>query len=140
MFSVNPCVSEEHILSLSRMSGGRSPDHWTSPLLSGTSAVEAHTRAMAKSARRAAAHRSNWGVRTTGRSGRQWTACAAAMVVIVSTTFMGTILVQATMSPGYATWQDKTSTLLRAFGMGPALDRVETWLYTRSAPSDTPPD
>jgi hypothetical protein len=62
------------------------------------------------------------------------------LVVIASTVFMGTLFVQMAVAPGYATWQDKTSTLLRAVGMGPALDEVETWLYTRSAPSDTPPD
>jgi hypothetical protein len=62
------------------------------------------------------------------------------LVVIASTVFMGTLFVQMAVAPGYATWQDKTSTLLRAVGMGPALDQVETWLYTRSAPSDTPPD
>jgi hypothetical protein len=59
---------------------------------------------------------------------------------IASAVFMGTLFVQMALAPGYATWQDKTSTLLRAVGMGPALDHVETWLYTRSVPSDTPPD
>jgi len=62
------------------------------------------------------------------------------LVVIASAVFMGTMFVQMAVAPGYATWQDKTSTLLRAVGMGPALDQVETWLYTRSVPSDTPPD
>jgi hypothetical protein len=62
------------------------------------------------------------------------------LVVIASTVFMGTMFVQMAVAPGYATWQDKTSTLLRAVGVGPALDQVETWLYTRSVPSDTPPD
>jgi hypothetical protein len=62
------------------------------------------------------------------------------LVVIASAVFIGTLFVQMSVAPGYATWQDKTSTLLRAVGMGPALDQVETWLYTRSVPSDTPPD
>jgi hypothetical protein len=62
------------------------------------------------------------------------------LVVTASTVFVGTLFVQMAVPPGYATWQDKTSTILHAVGMGPALDRFETWLYTRSVPSDTPPD
>jgi hypothetical protein len=89
---------------------------------------------------RHAAHRNNTGTRTGGRRGRRWTVCGAVLVVIASAVFIGTLFVQMSVAPGYATWQDKTSTVLRAVGMGPALDQVETWLYTRSVPSDTPPD
>jgi hypothetical protein len=62
------------------------------------------------------------------------------LAVIASTVFLGTLFIRTTLSPGYATWQDKTSNVLCAVGLGPALDRFETWLYTRSVPSDTPPD
>ena len=42
--------------------------------------------------------------------------------------------------PGYATWQDTASTLLRQYGLGPALDAYENWWYTRTLPSDATPD
>lgn len=47
---------------------------------------------------------------------------------------------QVYVTPGYASWQDKTSTLLREVGLGPLLDRWENWRYTRQAPPDLPPD
>ncbi|MCU1701523.1 MAG: hypothetical protein JWR34_7586 [Mycobacterium sp.] len=108
-------------------------------VLSGTSAVAADSDAMVRSGRHAV-HRRHTGTHTDARRGRRWTVWAAALVVIASTVFLGTQFAQTAVAPGYATWQDKTSTLLRAVGMGPVLDRAETWLYTRSAPSDTPPD
>jgi hypothetical protein len=101
--------------------------------------VAADSGAMVRSGGHAE-HRGNTDVRTGGHRGRRWTVFAAVLVVIASAVFMGTLFVQMAVAPGYATWQDKTSTLLRAVGMGPALDHVETWLYTRSVPSDTPPD
>jgi hypothetical protein len=55
--------------------------------------------------------------------------------------FGGAVLVPQMVAPaGYATWQDKTSTALRTVGLGGALDQFENWFYSRSAPSDTPPD
>jgi hypothetical protein len=86
------------------------------------------------------ARRSDAGARTGGPHARPWTRGVTALAVIASTVFLGTLFVRTTLSPGYATWQDKTSTVLGAVGLGPALDRFETWLYTRSVPSDTPPD
>src|SRR5258707_300164 len=85
-------------------------------VLSGTSAVVADSDAMVGSGRHAV-HRSNTGTHTDAHRGRRWTVCAAALVVIASTVFLGTLFAQAAVAPGYATWQDKTSTLLRAVGM-----------------------
>lgn len=63
------------------------------------------------------------------------------LLVVASMVFGGAMLVPQMVVPaGYATWQDKTSTALRAVGLGGALDQFENWLYSRSAPSDTPPD
>lgn len=64
----------------------------------------------------------------------------ATLLIVAMLTLAGAGVHQAVSTPGYTTWQDTTSTMLRAVGLGPALDRFENWLYTRSAPSDVAPD
>jgi hypothetical protein len=68
-------------------------------------------------------------------------AIAAATILIAGSAVVdATAVVQLTARPGYATWQDRASTTLTAVGLGPALDRFENWLYTRSEPPDTAVD
>ncbi|BAH55666.1 hypothetical protein MLGJGCBP_01807 [Rhodococcus sp. T7] len=47
---------------------------------------------------------------------------------------------QALLAPGYATWQDKSSSWLRDHGAAPLLNLYENWLYTRHPPSNAQPD
>ena len=47
--------------------------------------------------------------------------------------------VRALTVPGYASWNDKTSSWIRDHGGGPVLNAYENWRYA-SPPPDTPPD
>lgn len=71
-----------------------------------------------------------------------WERWSTRVVVIIALLGIvgGGLFASAEAVPGYAPWQDKTSTLLRQLGFGGALDTYENWLYGRHTPSDTPPD
>ena len=64
----------------------------------------------------------------------------AGVLLMVTVVIGGGLFANGEAVPGYAPWQDKASTLLRQFGLGPALDAFENWWYTRKTPSDTTPD
>ena len=66
-----------------------------------------------------------------------WKALAATALVVL--TLASVSYVRALLTPGYATWNDKTSSWIRDHGGGPALTAYENWRYA-SPPSDTPPD
>jgi hypothetical protein len=71
----------------------------------------------------------------------RWVGAWAAALLIAGTAAVGAVaFVQLSGGRGYATWQDRSSTALRAVGLGPVLDRFENWLYTRSGPPDTAVD
>ncbi|WP_179274049.1 hypothetical protein [Rhodococcoides fascians] len=66
---------------------------------------------------------------------RKLLAVAALIVLAVGSVSY----VRALMAPGYASWNDKTSSWIRDHGGGPALNAYENWRYA-SPPPDTPPD
>jgi Phosphodiester glycosidase len=47
---------------------------------------------------------------------------------------------QVLATPGYATWQDRSSTWIRQVGLGGWLDRYQNWRYGHRSPPDTAPD
>ena len=66
-----------------------------------------------------------------------WKLLAAAALVVL--TLASVSYARALLTPGYATWNDKTSSWIRDHGGGPVLNAYENWRYA-SPPSDTPPD
>ncbi|GAB7072046.1 hypothetical protein H7J06_02715 [Mycobacterium hodleri] len=62
------------------------------------------------------------------------------MIVVLLGVVGGGLYANVESVPGYAPWQDRTSTVLRQLGFGAALDTYENWLYSRHAPSNTQPD
>jgi hypothetical protein len=84
---------------------------------------------------------SDGAARVTGRRVRLCSIRIGVLLLVASVVFGGAMVVPQMVVPaGYATWQDRTSTAIRAVGLGGALDQFENWFYSRSAPSDTPPD
>jgi hypothetical protein len=60
-----------------------------------------------------------------------------AAVAVAIAAFVGA---QLSTGHGYASWQDKASSLVRSVGMGPVLDYVENWIYSFNGPGNTQPD
>jgi hypothetical protein len=73
------------------------------------------------------------------RARLRWTARIAVGLVLAAGLLWVALEDQVDGSPGYLTWQDKTSLLLRDTGFGGFLDRLGN-LRTRGAPRDAPPD
>lgn len=74
------------------------------------------------------------------RAWRRWAARIVVLVVLAGEMITAAMYEQVLGTTGYATWQDKASTMLRQVGLGGLLDQYENWRYTRYPPSDTPPD
>jgi Phosphodiester glycosidase len=68
------------------------------------------------------------------------TARIAVGVVLAAGLVWAALHEQVSASPGYNTWQDKTSLLLRDAGFGGLLDRVGNLGLSHGAPPDTAPD
>ncbi|MET4050249.1 MULTISPECIES: phosphodiester glycosidase family protein [unclassified Rhodococcus (in: high G+C Gram-positive bacteria)] len=66
-----------------------------------------------------------------------WKMLSVAALVVLSLASVS--YVRALMAPGYATWNDKTSSWIRDHGGTPALNLYENWRYA-SPPPDTQPD
>ncbi|MBC2644570.1 MULTISPECIES: hypothetical protein [unclassified Rhodococcus (in: high G+C Gram-positive bacteria)] len=61
------------------------------------------------------------------------TTAVAALVLVIAVSLSYT---QAIPAPGYATWQDKTSSWLRDHGAASMVNAYENWRYTRHPPSN----
>ena len=77
------------------------------------------------------------------RTWRRWT----QSVRLTSTVLLGSLLLvvsvsytHALLTPGFASWADKTSSWIRDNGGGPLLNAYENWRYTRHPPSDVAAD
>ncbi|QCB51253.1 hypothetical protein E5720_20985 [Rhodococcus sp. PAMC28707] len=66
-----------------------------------------------------------------------WKMLAIAALVLLSLASVS--YVRALTAPGYATWNDRTSSWIRDHGGAPALNLYENWRYA-SPPPDTQPD
>ncbi|MBY4383790.1 hypothetical protein CH260_15575 [Rhodococcus sp. 05-2256-B2] len=66
-----------------------------------------------------------------------WKLVSVAALIVF--TLASVSYVRALATPGYASWNDKTSSWIRDHGGGPALDAYENWRYA-SPPPDTSPD
>ncbi len=77
---------------------------------------------------------------TRPRAGRiRRAARMTGIVFAVTLALMSMSYGRALLSPGYATWTDKTSTWIRDNGGGHLLDAYENWRYAKP-PSDSQPD
>ncbi len=72
----------------------------------------------------------------SGREARVWK--VLGLVALVSMSVGSVSYARALATPGYATWNDKTSTWVREHGAGPLLDAYENWRYA-TPPPDTRP-
>lgn len=66
-----------------------------------------------------------------------WKMLGVAALVVLAIASVS--YVRALMAPGYATWNDRTSSWIRDHGGAPALNLYENWRYA-SPPPDTQPD
>lgn len=66
-----------------------------------------------------------------------WKVLGVALLVVVSLASVS--YVRALMVPGYATWNDKTSSWVRDHGGAPLMNAYENWRYA-SPPPDSQPD
>jgi hypothetical protein len=106
----------------------------TQPVLSVVTAIAQHAVDVAMRDRRSASRSVH---RPPGRRRVwRWTAGIVAFAVLVAAVAWHD---QVSGSTGYATWQDRTTTMLRQVGLGGLLDQFQNWRYARSTPPDTPP-
>lgn len=61
------------------------------------------------------------------------------VAVLVALSLASVSYTRALLAPGYATWNDKTSSWVRDHGGAPLMNAYENWRYA-SPPPDTPPD
>lgn len=80
--------------------------------------------------------------RVRGPQGRpEWLgttiALTLAAVAVATAVFLGT---RVSTGDGYATFQDKASSVIRNVGLGSVLDTVDNWIYTVNRPGSSEPD
>jgi hypothetical protein len=64
----------------------------------------------------------------------------ASVLAAVAVAIAAVVGAQVSTGHGYASWQDRASSLVRSVGMGPVLDYVENWVYSFNGPGNTQPD